>query len=143
MFNISANLERSTKDDTAPPVNPLQELESQIAQTEAKVKRLYNLYAIDGNDMLLDTIEENKRQLALLREQLIMEEETRTRAKHIDLVRERVVSIRSAWGMLSMQERQTVLRDCIDRIIIHKNKVEIFYTFLKDKGKAGTAKYVA
>ena len=139
LFNISANLERSTKDDTAPPVNPLQELESQIAQTEAKV----NLYAIDGNDMLLDTIEENKRQLALLREQLIMEEETRTRAKHIDLVRERVVSIRSAWGMLSMQERQTVLRDCIDRLIIHKNKVEIFYTFLKDKGKAGTAKYVA
>ena len=124
-------------------VGPLQELESQIAQTEAKVKRLYNLYAIDGSDMLLDTIEENKRQLALLREQLIMEEETRTRAKHIDLVRERVVSIRSAWDMLSMQERQTVLRDCIDRIIIHKNKVEIFYTFLKDKGQAGTAKYVA
>lgn len=143
LFNISANLARSTKEDGAPSVNPLQELESQIAQTEAKVKRLYNLYAIDGNDMLLDTIEENKRQLALLREQLIMEEETQTRAKHIDLVRERVVSIRSAWDMLSTQERQTVLRDCIDRIIIYKNKVEIFYTFLKEKGKAGTAKYVA
>lgn len=143
LFNISANLEQPEKEGCAPPADPLQELESQIAQTEAKVKRLYNLYAVDGNEMLLDTIEENKRQLALLREQRIMEEETRARARHIGLIREQVVSIRSAWEMLSAQERQAILRDCIDRIIIHKNRVEIFYTFLKEKGKDGAAEYVA
>lgn len=143
LFNISANLEQSVTEKNGSAVNPLQELESQIAQTEAKVKRLYNLYAVDGNDILLNTIEENKRQLALLREQLAMEEETCTRAKHMDLVREQVVSIRSAWNMLSTQEKQTVLRDCIERIIIYKNKVEIFYTFLKGKEKAGTPQYVA
>ena len=143
LFNISANLGQPAQEGGTPPVDPRQELESQIAQAEAKVKRLYNLYALDGNGVLLDTIEENKRQLALLREQLAMEEETRALSKHMDMVREKVVSIRSAWGMLSMQERQVILRDCIDRIIIYKNKVEIFYTFLKGKGKAGTAKYVA
>ena len=136
-------MEQAIKEDRAPPVDPLQELESQIAQTGAKIKRLYNLYAMDGSEMLLDTIEENKRQLALLREQLMMEEETQTRAKHIGLVRERVVSIRAVWDMLGTQERQAVLRDCVDRIVISKNKVEIFYTFLKEQGKTGAAGHVA
>ena len=143
LFSVSANLEQAIKEDRAPPVDPLQELESQIAQTGAKIKRLYNLYAMDGSEMLLDTIEENKRQLALLREQLMMEEETQTRAKHIGLVRERVVSIRAVWDMLGTQERQAVLRDCVDRIVISKNKVEIFYTFLKEQGKTGAAGHVA
>lgn len=133
LFNVSASLEGDTREGGLAPADPAKELEQQVSQAEAKLKRLYNLYAADGGGVLLETIEENKRRLALLREQLAAEEESRARARHIGLVRERVVSLRSAWDMLGAQERQTVLRDCVERIVIHQDKVEIYYTFLQKK----------
>lgn len=134
LFNVSANMENSDCYDQKQIVDPLAELEGRIEQLEAKVKRLYNLYAEDGNDVLLSTINENKRQLVLLKEQYALEEENRLGTKHLDFIRETVASIRDTWDFLSDQERQMVIRDCVDHVVIHKDKVEIYYTFIKKEG---------
>ena len=134
LFNISANMENSDCYDQKQIVDPLVELEGRIEQLEAKVKRLYNLYAEDGNDVLLSTINENKRQLVLLKEQYALEEENRLGTKHLDFIRDTVASIRDTWDFLSDQERQMVIRDCVDHVVIHKDKVEIYYTFIKKEG---------
>ena len=134
LFNISANMENSECYDQKQIVDPLVELEGRIEQLEAKIKRLYNLYAEDGNDVLLDTIGENKRQLVLLKEQYALEEESRIGTKNLDFILNTVASIRETWDFLTDQERQMVIRDCVDHINIYKDKVEIFYTFIKTEG---------
>ena len=134
LFNISANMENSDGFSNREVVDPLLELEGRIEQLEAKIKRLYNLYAEAGNDVLLETIDENNRQLILLKEQYALEEESRVGTKHLDFIREQVASIRDTWDFLTEQEKQMVIRDCVDHINISDDKVEIYYTFIKKEG---------
>lgn len=134
LFNISANMKDAERFDGNELINPLLELEERIKQLEAKIKRLYNLYAEDGNDMLLDTINENKRQLLLLKEQYSIEEESHSSVKQLDFILEEVASIKATWQHLDEQEKQALIRDCVDHINIYKDKVEIFYTFIKTEG---------
>ena len=84
--------------------------------------------------MLLDTINENKRQLLLLKEQYSIEEESHSSVKQLDFILEEVASIKATWQHLDEQEKQALIRDCVDHINIYKDKVEIFYTFIKTEG---------
>ena len=45
-------------------------------------------------------------------------------------MREKLSSIADTWEYLTGQERQSLIRDCVSRIVITGEKVEIFYTFL-------------
>ncbi len=134
LFNISANMDNAERFDDNALVDPLAELEERIKQLENKIKRLYNLYAEDGNDVLLETISENKRQLLLLKEQYAIEEENHCGVKQLDFIRDEVASIKATWQHLDEREKQALIRDCVDHINIYKNKVEIFYTFIKTDG---------
>ena len=134
LFNISANMENSDGFGNREIVDPLLELLGRIEQLVSKIKRLYNLYAEAGNDVLLETIDENNRQLILLKEQYALEEESRVGTKHLDFIREQVASIRDTWDFLTEQEKQMVIRDCVDHINISDDRVEIYYTFIKKEG---------
>ena len=127
LFQLSAKLE-------APPepgrsLDPLKELELRIRRLEGKLRRLYNLYAEDENDTLLSAIEENKKALAALRAEYEAEEESKTSSRQLTLLRERAAGIAESWELLSDLEKQTLVRDCIRRIEISNQKIEIFYTF--------------
>ncbi len=134
LFNISANMQDANRFDDNALIDPLDELEERIKQLEGKIKRLYNLFAEDENTMLLETINENKKQLLLLKQQYAIEQENHCSNKQLDFIRDEVASIKSTWTHLSEQEKQALIRDCVDHINIYKDKVEIFYTFIKKEG---------
>lgn len=94
---------------------------------ERKIKLLYNLYAEREDALLLETIEENRRALHLAEREL----EDYTRAAN-DAAQRRsafaeIKGLREAWDYLTFQEKQTLLRSVIDRIVITRSRIDIHY----------------
>ena len=104
-------------------------LKQRYDEAAAKLKRLYNLYAASGDELLLETIEENKAALASLRKQL--EEESASRSTSRELTRRllKVSNLRSQWDSLSMKERQQAVNTCIEKIVIDGSDIDVFYRF--------------
>ena len=131
LFALSANLKgRSCPDGTA-WTDPLEELNVRIREMESKIKRLYNLYAQNEDTLLLSTIAENTEELNRLKQQYAGEEKNHRKLRHLGAVCDQVASIRTTWPYLTDQERQVLIRDCVEKIVIFPNKVELFYTFIK------------
>lgn len=95
----------------------------------AKIKRLYNLYAEDGNKLLLDTIEENKKELAGLYEKIETEKKIFSTVSQINEQNLIIRNLKSSWDTMSIKEKQNALRICIDRIEIKDKAIKIIYNF--------------
>ena len=93
-------------------------------------------YALEGLSQLINTVRQVRRQLEVLRQEYAAEEATRRRAARLEELRDQAAGIRDAWPCLTQEERQTVIRDCVDRIVVNGPKVEIYYTFLQQDPKA-------
>lgn len=95
----------------------------------AKIKRLYNLYAIDGDELLLATINENKKELAKISDKLEDEKKSQEAVKDINTKNQTISNLQSTWEYMTIKERQQALRICIDYIEVMYDKVDIHYNF--------------
>lgn len=95
----------------------------------AKIKRLYNLYAADGDKLLLDTINENKLELAKISEELDNEKKSQEVINEINEKNVLIRNLKNTWGSMSIKEQQRALRMCIDRIEINGSIINIHYNF--------------
>lgn len=93
----------------------------------AKIKRLYNLYAEGGDKLLLETIEDNQKELMSISKILESEKASIAAIKEIDEQTQMVRNLRNKWDGLTIQEKHKVLRICIDEIIITNNAIDIHY----------------
>lgn len=94
-----------------------------------KIKRLYNLYAESGDELLLQTIEENKAELRLIEAEL---ETINAAAKEINdynIQADTIINLEESWELLTIKERQQALRLCINRVTIDGCKVAIQFNF--------------
>lgn len=104
----------------------LQERYNKIA---TKIKRLYNLYAESGNELLLETIKENQTELADV-DKLIKHENLSVAAtEEVNDRNELAKNLRSVWESLSMDEKHRVLRVFIDKITLYRDRIEVHYNF--------------
>ena len=94
LFALSANLENS-EELSVTQTDPLAEMEVRIKECRNRIRRLYNLYASDGDEFLLETIEENKRELEKLQEQYADEQESSQTRNYLDMVYAQVVDRKS------------------------------------------------
>lgn len=131
LFQISANINDISNLERNLIVNPIEELQKQIEKTSLKLKKLYNIYADSEDEILFDTIIENKKLLANLKKEFETEQKQNVNNKNFEIVKEKICSISKMWKYMTNQERQAVIRDCIDKIIIENDKVQIYYKFLK------------
>ena len=92
-----------------------------------KIKRLYNLYASNGDELLLETIKENQKEMADVSKMLNSEKASAAAVEDIIERETAVKNLRNCWDNLTLQEKQRVLRICINRVIIPDNKVDIEY----------------
>ena len=129
LFRISVNMEADKLKDPAAKIDPAEALRTRIRLAEAKLKRLYNLYAGDEDDALLETIRENKAALASMKSELEREESIRSSTKKLERLGQEISSIRQAWPYLSELERQQIIRDCVEKIVVTGSRLEIYYTF--------------
>ena len=133
LFRISANLSEEDFRDEFDVVNPVEELEERCTLLTTKIKRLYNMYAENENEILLETIAENESELAIVKKQLETEKKHNVMAINLGNVKENIYQIENAWEHLTPQEKQVVIRDCVSKIVITHGELDVYYTFLKDK----------
>lgn len=129
LFRISADINHGADGDDFALLDPMEDIEKRIRQTESKLERLYALFAEDGENVLLNVINKTKASLAVLKAELQTEAETQTQMQKLSLVREQVSGIRDTWPYLSDLQRQSMIRDCVSRIVVTNERLQIYYTF--------------
>ena len=116
--------------DIAPvSASALKILKQRYNDAAVKLKRLYNLYAGSGDELLLETIEDNKSELETIGRQIADEEKNHSIASDITERLNSVVNLREQWNRLSMKERQQAVAVCISRIVIDGTDIDIHYRF--------------
>ena len=109
----------------------LETLQKQKEEYETQLKRLYNLYAIDGDNTLLKTIKEHKNKLKDITNKCDEAQEEqdllKSRCQQYDHVM--IESLQDKWEYMTLQERQNIVRILVDKVIITNRKVEIRLNF--------------
>ena len=139
LFNISADMRSGKEADAFTVIDPVAELKNRIRQTENKLERLYTLYAEGTDDTLLKVIEDTKQALVTLQAQYEQEKEDQASARRLALIRDQVAGIAETWPYLTDMQKQTMIRDCVSRIVITNERVQIFYTFKESGGQQKSA----
>lgn len=112
-------------------VSNTDELLGQIEALNKKLKRLYNLYAESDNEVLYETILDNKAKLESLQEEYDAELKLLKDAKDAAFARFEITGLSDAWDFMDDNQKQAVTRDCISKIIINRDNLDIFYKFHK------------
>lgn len=127
IFDLSAKIEN--KDEAAKLMSPLEMLQQQYTDAALKIKRLYNLYAESKDDILLETIEENKTELDKIARKIKLEDEKAIFSKTIQLAKDSIKSIADLWDYMSIAERQNTVRAAVRRITITGDNIDIQFNF--------------
>lgn len=98
-----------------------------IKKSNTKIKKLYNLYIENQSDNLMELIQEEEDKVAELKKQYDVErtKEHKADCENID----RIKKMADVWDSLSNMEKNKVLKECIDRITITGNNLEIRFIF--------------
>lgn len=129
LFHLSADMDEGGPSDTSTVLDPLTEIQNRIRQAESKLERLYGLYSDGGDDILLGVIADTKRFLDTLKAEYQAEAESQAGTKKLALVRTKVAGIAETWPCLTDLQKQTLIRDCVSKIIVTNEKIQIYYTF--------------
>ena len=130
LFNVSANLDDKLKNESDIFIDPIAEIEGRIEQITLKLKKLYNLYAEGDDELLLETIAENKKKLKKLEKELADEKKNHISRNNMELIYNQIRGIEDVWEYLNDNEKQSVIRDCVEKVIIKDDQIEIFYRFM-------------
>lgn len=94
-----------------------------------KIKKLYNLYAKSSDEILLDTINENKQELMEIKEKMEAQKVRSTANAKKGEIKEMAKNLSQMWDHMTIAEQQQIVRSCISKIAITDNVVSIYYTF--------------
>lgn len=103
----------------------IKELQENYDLCQKKIKRLYNLYAESENNLLLETIQEQREKLKEIEDKI---KEEQIKRKNLDQkinTAELVTNLQETWKYMSIEEQQTTLRMLINRITINDNNINI------------------
>ena len=106
-------------------------LQKQKEEYKTQLKRLYNLYAIDGDNTLLKTIKEHKNKLQDITNRCdeAQKEQDLLKSKCQQYEHIMIESLQDKWEYMTLQERQNIVRILVDKIVITNKKVEIRLNF--------------
>lgn len=120
-FIINVNKSRES-------ANNAEVIESAIKKTNAKIKKMYSLYMENSSENLLDLIQEEESRVKELKKELESEKEKERKTNNEKI--DRIKRVSDVWGTLSNREKNKVLKECVERITITGDDLEIrFVTF--------------
>ena len=103
----------------------LELLTYQKEEVEKKIKRLYNLYSESTDELLLDTINENKEQLCKINKKLKKEMEQRNILNMRKTIKDTVDNLSTQWDYMTQKEKQTLVRTLVSKVIITGEAVRV------------------
>lgn len=113
----------------SPAMSVLEILHDQYNTLATKVKRLYSVYASDGNPILLETIQEHQRDLEKISRQIASETERSTMSNRIVEIKREIENLEEIWDTLMPKEKQTIIRTIVDSVTISEYDLRISYSF--------------
>jgi len=117
------------KKDVSPKESVLEVLHRQYDEIAKKIKRLYHLYSESEDDLLLETIDENRKKLGDMQKQIDLEQDRNLQTNRIIQIQNQLSSLKEAWQHMSQKEKKNIIKTCIDKIIITDTNIGIFYKF--------------
>ena len=128
LFEFSLK-QREVDDGRISTQSVLEILDRQYDEAGKKLKRLYGLYAGSGDELLLETIEEHKKQLSGISKQIERENERSVLSDKINSVRKTLSTLKESWEYMTEQEKKNIVRSCVERVVIADGDVKIYYKF--------------
>ena len=98
--------------------------EARLRRENAKLSRLYNLYA-EGDDALLSIISEKKKAIEELRERIARRDARLRDGEAAKAREEKLTDILSAWESLTHEEQRSVIRACVRRVTLVHERIDI------------------
>lgn len=130
MFEFAENYKSSnSKSDqkSKKEINVMDLLLDKKIKLEKKIRRLYSLYADDGDTILLDSINELKKELDNVQNEYNNEKNNQDSiSKAVECV-DMVSSIKSIWDALSGNEKHKIISSIVKEVIITDNVVDIHF----------------
>lgn len=103
-------------------------IEKEMKSTVDKLKKLYELYATNESETLLEVIGKSEKRVKELRREL--DRETREKILTTPERIEKIKKISDVWDKLDVKEQNKVLKECIDKIVITDGNIDIYFNLL-------------
>lgn len=104
----------------------LEVLEKAIKSAKVKIKRMYDVYFENQSDNLLDIIASEEEKLKNLENELLDARKPKDKSLTQEKIKE-IKSIADAWDFLDSKEKNKVLKECIEKIVITDGDIEVYF----------------
>lgn len=118
---FAINIQKTEKSEEIDNVVIINDL---IKKSNIKIKKMYSLYIENDSENLLSLIREEEKKVRELKAKL-KEEDVHKMASKVDV--DEVKRVADVWDCLTGKEKNKVLKECIDKIIITNGEIEIYF----------------
>lgn len=118
---FAINVEETQKTESKTAI-----IEETIKKSNAKIKKYYSLYAENESDNLMELIQEEEKRLSELKADL-QSEISQEKSISPNKVKE-IKRVSDVWNSLKSEEKNKVLKQCIDKVVITGEDVEVYFS---------------
>lgn len=127
LFSISVKENTKKEPDEKSVLDILRENQKKL---EMKLKRLYSLYGDGDDETLIDTINEVKKDLKTLKDEIEKEENERLVSQKGKELKKRLKTLKESWEYMTKDEQRKIVSDCVSKIVATDKEVNIYYNFM-------------
>ena len=94
-----------------------------------KIKRLYNIYAAEeDDDILLETINELKKKLSQINQQIELNTQSDTVVARRREKAELLLTVSELWDTMDVRQKKHIIRKLVNKVVITDSHVHIDFT---------------
>ena len=123
-----ANNYQPSKTESLAPDNTISLLYEQKKNLNQKLKRLYNLYSDSEDDILLETINEIKKQLNNINKQIELDTQNSIILSRRKERTEILSTVNELWNNLDIKQKKNIMRKLINKIEINDNNIHVDFS---------------
>lgn len=128
IFEFANNYKPSETESLAPG-DTLSLLYEQQTSLNKKIKKLYIIYAADeDNDILLETIEELKKKLSAINQQIELNEQDDIVLARRKEKTELLLTVRELWDTMDVRQKKHIVRKLVNKVVITGAHVHIDFS---------------
>lgn len=100
-------------------------IKSEMDRTNSKIKKLYGIYLENESENVMELIREEESRAKDLKKQLELERK-KDRGTGLNKL-DRIKRVSDIWDSLSIKEKNGVLKQCIEKVVITGSDIDIFF----------------
>ncbi len=112
-------------DDNA--VGIIDALSERKKELQREIKNLYGLFSKRPSSSLEETIGEREEALTALQKQIELAQKREKAQGEQAKMRERVSELADAWEYMTVAEKRSLLKECIEKVVVTDNKVDVYF----------------